>query len=178
MYSLRNIPVYRPDSERLVQFARNQVTTLCGEARFLNPTSIEVIGEEGEHFQFSADRFLLAVGTVPFRPDHIPFDGKTVFDSDEILNLETLPRSITVIGAGVIGVEYATIFNALDVHVTLVEPRNSMLDFIDRELIDDIKHQMKDRGMVLRFGRKVEEIIKLECDARLPFLLRNRHLRV
>ncbi|MEM0977032.1 MAG: Si-specific NAD(P)(+) transhydrogenase [Pseudomonadota bacterium] len=140
------------------QFARNQVTTLRGTAHFVDNNTVEVDGEEGEHFTFTAERFLLSVGTVPFRPDTIPFDGKSVFDSDEILELEKLPKSITVIGAGVIGVEYATIFSALDVHVTLVEPRDSMLDFIDRELIAEFTHELRDRGMVLRFGRKVEKI--------------------
>ncbi|MEL6573843.1 MAG: Si-specific NAD(P)(+) transhydrogenase [Pseudomonadota bacterium] len=140
------------------QFARNQVTTLRGEARFISASQIEVTGEEGELFTFEAKYFVLAVGTVPFRPDTIPFDGKSVFDSDEILELEKLPKSICVIGAGVIGVEYATIFSALDVHVTLVEPRDSFLDFIDRELIDDFTHQLRDRGVVLRFGRKVEKV--------------------
>ncbi|MEM9211994.1 MAG: Si-specific NAD(P)(+) transhydrogenase [Pseudomonadota bacterium] len=140
------------------QFARNQVTTLRGTAHFIDKNTVEVDGEEGEHFTFTAERFLLSVGTVPFRPDTIPFDGKSVFDSDEILELEKLPKSITVIGAGVIGVEYATIFSALDVHVTLVEPRDSMLDFIDRELIAEFTHELRDRGMVLRFGRKVEKI--------------------
>lgn len=144
------------------QFARNQVTTLRGDARFKAKKVIEVVGEEGEMFEFSSDAFLLAVGTVPFRPDYVPFDGKFIFDSDEILNIDHLPRSITVIGAGVIGIEYATIFSSLDVHVTLVEPRETMLDFIDRELIDDFVHQLKDRGMVLRFGRKAEKISRLE----------------
>ncbi|MEL6639916.1 MAG: Si-specific NAD(P)(+) transhydrogenase [Pseudomonadota bacterium] len=140
------------------QFARNQVTTLQGEARFISKTQIEVTGEEGELFTFEAKHFVLAVGTIPFRPDTIPFDGKSVFDSDEILELDKLPKSISVIGAGVIGVEYATIFSALDVHVTLVEPRDSFLDFIDRELIDDFTHQLRDRGVVLRFGRKVDKV--------------------
>lgn len=146
------------------QFARNQVTTLQGEARFVDKTHIEVTGEEGELFAFEGKRFLLAVGTVPFRPDTIPFDGQSVFDSDEILELKDLPKSICVIGAGVIGIEYATIFSALDVHVTLVEPRDTMLDFIDRELIDDFTHQLRDRGMVLRFGRKVEKVTRQDDD--------------
>ncbi|MEP0943004.1 MAG: Si-specific NAD(P)(+) transhydrogenase [Rhizobiaceae bacterium] len=144
------------------QFARNQVNTLKGSARFAEPKVIEVQGEEGETFTFSADKFLLAVGTVPYRPDTIPFDGEYVFDSDSILNLDHLPRSICVIGAGVIGVEYATIFSSLDVHVTLVEPRDSMLDFVDRELMEDFTHQLRDRGMVLRFGKKMEQIRRLE----------------
>ena len=114
------------------QFARNRVTTLRGDASFKDRSTIEVRGEEGETFEFTSDAFLLAVGTIPFRPDYVPFDGTSVFDSDEILNLTHLPRSMTVIGAGVIGIEYATIFSSLDVHVTLVEPRETMLDFIDR----------------------------------------------
>ncbi len=144
------------------QFARNQVTTLRGEAHFIDEHTIEVIGEEGETFSFKGGRFLLAVGTIPFRPEYVPFDGESVFDSDGILELSRLPRSLTVIGAGVIGIEYATIFSALDVHVTLVEPRDSMLDFIDRELIDDFTHQLRDRGMVLRFGNGVKKITKLK----------------
>ncbi|MBL1404389.1 MAG: Si-specific NAD(P)(+) transhydrogenase [Rhizobiales bacterium] len=140
------------------QFARNQVTTLRGEAHFLDKNTIEVAGEEGEVHTFTADHYLIAVGTVPFRPENIPFDGISVVDSDEILELKHLPKSIIVVGAGVIGVEYATIFNTLDVHVTIVEPRDTMLDFIDNELIDDFKHQLRDRGMQLRFGKKVESI--------------------
>ena len=140
------------------QFARNQVRTMRGEATFVDDKTVSVVNDEGETTKVSADFILIAVGTIPFRPDYIPFDGKTVFDSDDIVELPRLPRSITVIGAGVIGVEYATIFNALDVAVTLVEPRNSMLDFIDKELMDDFTFQLRDRGMQLRFGVKVESV--------------------
>ncbi len=103
-----------------LQFARNKVSTVYGEARFVSPEKIEVKSEEGDVKLFSADKFILAVGTKPFRPDYVPFDGEFVLDSDEILELNQLPRSIAVIGAGVIGVEYASIFSALDVAVTLV----------------------------------------------------------
>ena len=144
------------------QFARNRVVTLRGEARFVSDNEIEVLGEEGETLSFTADNFLLAVGTIPYRPDHIPFDEKCVFDSDGILDLPNLPRSLTVIGAGVIGLEYATIFSSLDVHVTLVEPRDTMLDFVDREIISDLTYQLRDRGVVLRFGTKVEKVTKQE----------------
>ena len=75
-----------------------------------------------------------------------------------MLELGRLPRTLTVIGAGVIGVEYATIFSALDVPVTLVEPRNTILDFVDREIVDDFIHQMRDRGMTIRLGSTVKEI--------------------
>ena len=72
---------------------------------------------------------MIAVGTKPFRPDDVPFDGAAIIDSDEVLDLKHLPRSMIVVGAGVIGVEYATIFQALDVQVTLVEPRDEFLTF-------------------------------------------------
>lgn len=140
------------------QFARNRVETYKGAARFKDAKTIEVRGEEDEIATFTSDNYLLAVGTQPFRPDYIPFNDTCVLDSDGILELKELPRSITVIGAGVIGIEYATIFNSLDVHVTLVEPRETMLDFIDSELINDFEYQLRDRGMDLRFGEKVEEV--------------------
>ena len=142
------------------QFARNKVSTLSGAAKFVDLKTIEVEGEAGETTRFTGDRFLIAVGTKPFRPDYVPFDGEYVLDSDEILDLSELPRSIAVIGAGVIGIEYASIFSALDVHVTLVEPRETMLDFIDKELVSDFTHELRDRGIVMRFGSKVDRIIK------------------
>lgn len=110
------------------QFSRNLVRTAAGEARFVGPNRIEVTASNGETRTVSAAHILIACGTRPFRPDYVPFDSKTVFDSDEIIDLPKLPRSLTVIGAGVIGVEYATIFSALDVAVTLIEPRLTFLD--------------------------------------------------
>lgn len=140
------------------QFARNTVSTVRGVGRFVDTHRIEVLGDEGETLQFTADKFLLCVGTRPFRPENIPFTENRVIDSDEILDLDRVPRSIAVIGAGVIGVEYATIFSALDVPVTLIEPRDTMLDFIDRELIQDFTHQLRDRGMIMRLNHSVESI--------------------
>ncbi|MEI9963762.1 MAG: FAD-dependent oxidoreductase [Caulobacteraceae bacterium] len=140
------------------QFARNSVKVMRGAARFLEPHRIEVVGDDGEHHAFTADKAFIAVGTRPYRPAHVPFDGERVFDSDEILDLQRLPRSLTVVGAGVIGVEYATIFSALVVPVTLVEARSSMLDFIDRELIEEFVHELRDRGMTIRLGQAVEGI--------------------
>ena len=137
------------------QFARNGVRTLRATARFVGPHEIEATGEDGTVQTIGSERFLIAVGTRPYRPTDVPFNGTTVLDSDEVIDLKHLPRSVTVVGAGVIGVEYATIFSALDVTVSLVEPRPTCLDFIDRELIDDFLHQLRDRGMTLRFGSKI-----------------------
>jgi NAD(P) transhydrogenase len=140
------------------QFARNQVQVIRGRARFVDPERIEIGSEGGECLRFTAARFLIAVGTVPFRPAEIPFDGERILDSDEILDPAALPRSLAVIGAGVIGVEYATIFSALDVQVTLIEPRPTILDFVDRELIDELIHELRDRGMTLRLGARAAAV--------------------
>src|SRR5579859_5338720 len=140
------------------QFARNGVKTMHGKARFIDPHRLEVVCDAEVTHTVEGARFLIAVGTRPFRPADIPFNGVSVFDSDELLGIDHLPRSLAVLGAGVIGVEYATIFSALDVNVTLIEPRPSFLDFIDRELIEDFTHQLRDRGMTIRLGSKVQSI--------------------
>ena len=158
------------------QFARNTVTQVCGAAMFVDSHRVSVTNEIGEVRLFEADKFLIAVGTRPHRPKDVPFDGHRVLDSDEIIELERLPRSLTVIGAGVIGVEYATIFSALDVQVTLVEARSTFLDFIDHELIEDFLHQLRDRGMSFRFGSKVDRV-EIQNDYTLTYLESGRRVR-
>ncbi|MGI3902640.1 MAG: Si-specific NAD(P)(+) transhydrogenase [Janthinobacterium lividum] len=138
------------------QFSRNGVRTQRGEARFVGPHDIEIRAENGD--THTAAFVLIACGTRPFRPDYVPFNGSTVFDSDEIIEMPRLPRSMIVIGAGVIGVEYATIFSALDVAMTLIEPRASFLDFIDKELMDEFTHDLRDRNVALRLGSPVTAI--------------------
>ncbi|MEG6507998.1 Si-specific NAD(P)(+) transhydrogenase [Methyloligella sp. 2.7D] len=140
------------------QFMRNMVGFALAEARFIDAHTVELTSDADEVTRVAFDKAVIAAGTKPYRPSHVPFDGVRVFDSDEILEIEHLPRSLTVIGGGVIGVEYATIFSALDVPVTLVEGRETILDFIDKEVVADFVHQMRDRGMVVRLGAAVKEI--------------------
>jgi NAD(P) transhydrogenase len=134
------------------QFMRNTVRSLHATARFAGPDRMRLVTDKGEQSEVGFANALIAVGTRPFRPETVPFDGRQILDSDEILDLPHLPRSLTVIGGGVIGVEYATIFSALDVPVTLVESRPTILDFVDREIAEDFVHQMRDRGMTVRLG--------------------------
>ena len=122
------------------QFNRNHVETLNGIARFTSAHEIEVATDAGKVKPLTADKFLIATGTRTHRPDNVPFNGTTIVDSDEFLELARIPRSLCVVGAGVIGVEYATMFAALDVRVTLVEPRETFLDFIDRHTIQEFTH--------------------------------------
>jgi NAD(P) transhydrogenase len=158
------------------QFARNGVETMGGTARFTDPHTVEVTLANGDRRVVSAEKVLIAVGTRPYRPSDVPFNGHNVLDSDEIIDVPRLPRSLTVVGGGVIGVEYATIFSALDVSVSLVESRQSFLDFIDHELIEDFTHELRDRGMAIRLGSKVDHI-EFDHDWPVTILENGRHIR-
>ena len=134
------------------QFARNNVDTVHGSARFVDPGRVEITCDDGPVLVSAAERFVIAVGTRPYRPAHIAFDGLNVLDSDEVLDLPRIPRQLAVIGASVIGCEYASIFSALDIKVTLLEPTDRLLPFVDRELADEFGHDLRDRGVAVRFG--------------------------
>ncbi len=140
------------------QFNRNHVTTQFGQARFTGPNEVEITADAGETSRVTGDRFLIATGTVTHRPKEVPFNGTTILDSDEILAMAQLPRSLVVVGAGVIGVEYATMFSALDMRVTLIEPRPTFLDFIDRFTISEFTHLIRENGVDLRLGSPIEKI--------------------
>jgi len=105
---------------------------------------------------------VIAVGTKPGLPAGLEVDHKTVLTSDDILSLPRLPRTMTVVGAGVIGVEYATIFAVLGVEVTLLDKRTAMLEMVDRELVDALTYQARNMGVTLRLG---EEVARLESGA-------------
>jgi len=137
------------------QFTRNRVKTMFGEACFVNANEITVTAANGKVSTITSDSFLISTGTYPFRPDYIPFNGTTIVDSDEILDISSIPRSLVVVGAGVIGVEYATMLSALDVRVTLIEPRETFLDFIDRTLIAEFTQQIRENGVDLRLGSEI-----------------------
>jgi len=140
------------------QFARNGVERMHGLASFRWPHQVEVQLDNGDLRVVEAEKIMIAVGTRPYHPPEVPFNGHSILDSDNILEIPRLPRSLTVVGGGVIGVEYATIFSALDVAVTLVESRDSLLEFIDHELVEDFIHQLRDRGVAIRLGSKVVRI--------------------
>ena len=140
------------------QFNRNHVDVLHGKARFLSPTQVEVATESGEITLVTGNKFLIATGTRTYRPDNIPFNGSSIIDSDEFLEMSQIPRSLIVVGAGVIGVEYATMFAALDVRVTLIEPRETFLDFIDSTLIQEFTHEIRENGVDLRLGSPVSNV--------------------
>lgn len=115
---------------------RYRVEVFRGHGRFLGPHTVEVVGRDGRRRDaVRGEVILIATGSRPNHPDDVPFDGNTVFDSDSILKLPRLPKTMIVLGAGVIGIEYASIFAALGVYVTLVDTRDRLLPYLDREIV-------------------------------------------
>ena len=140
------------------QLFRNRVDVIGGAASFIDPHTLKVETEKSEAREIRADKILISTGTKPSHPDHISFDGKVVLDSDDILEITELPHSIVVVGAGVIGAEYASIFSALDIGVTLLDGRDRVMGFLDDEIIDEFTHNLRDRNMTIRLGETVTSI--------------------
>jgi NAD(P) transhydrogenase len=141
------------------QLARNQVELVSGTASFLDPHRLSV-RRGNRATEHSADVIVIAVGTVPARPPEIPFDGASVIDTEELLKLKRLPTSLTIVGGGVIGCEYASILAALGIQVILVELRPRLLEFVDTEIIEALQYHMRDIGVILRLGEEVTAIAK------------------
>jgi NAD(P) transhydrogenase len=139
------------------QLRRNYVTTLEGEARFTDPHTIEIKSEDGVQL-VRGEHILVACGTRPAHSDDIPIDGKRIFDSDQLHCIEEVPRELVIVGAGIIGLEYASMFAALGVKVTLLDQRPTLLDFVDREMIESLCFQLRQIGTVFRLGEKVVSV--------------------
>src|SRR3954471_8893501 len=140
------------------QLRRNKITVIDGFARFLDPNTLEVEQENAPSMLLLAQHVMIACGTRPAHNPGIPLDGKRIFDSDQIINIETVPRELIVVGAGVIGIEYASMFAALNTEVTLVDARPTLLDFADREMIESLMYQLRRRGTIFRLGEKVASV--------------------
>ena len=140
------------------QLLRNHVTLYSGDAAFIDPHTMRIEGTE--HHTVSARRIVLAPGTEPARPGHVEFDDENVVDSDGILDLQRVPGTMVVVGAGVIGIEYASMFAALGTRVTVVDARPSMLDFCDAEIVESLRFHLRDLSVTFRFGETVERVEK------------------
>ncbi len=166
-------PQARPSMDRLVAhvgrviereiqnvqdaMARNDVQVVHGKASFADAHTVQIDSLEGKR-TLTGGHILISVGAKPAEPRGVKADGKTVITSDAVLNLDRLPRTMAVVGAGVIGIEYASMFAALDVQVTVIDQRTRPLEFIDHEIIDELIHQMRNCNVTFRCGEAVESI--------------------
>ncbi|MGH3477671.1 MAG: Si-specific NAD(P)(+) transhydrogenase [Nocardioidaceae bacterium] len=141
------------------QLLRNHIDLLQGTGSFVDPHAVRVSGaEHGDQSTVDAEKIVVATGTRPVRPASVEFDDRYVVDSDGMLHLERVPGSMVVVGAGVIGIEYASMFAALGTRVTVVEKRDRMLDFCDPEVVESLKFHLRDRAVTFRFGEEVERV--------------------
>lgn len=145
------------------QLKRNGIQMFFGVAGFTDSKTVLVHNDQKE-YTLTADNFLIACGTHPAGNPDIPFDGKNIIDVDKIVDLEELPRKLIVVGAGVIGLEYASMFAAMDIEVTLIDQRTTILDFVDYEIIDRLKHSLMDQHTVFRLGETVKAVEKERQD--------------
>ncbi|MBY6410968.1 Si-specific NAD(P)(+) transhydrogenase [Rhodococcus sp. BP-252] len=141
------------------QLLRNRIELITGTGAFLDPRTVVVDDpQRGERITVTAKNVVIATGTSPARPADVEFDDYRVLDSDGILNLEFIPSSMVVVGAGVIGIEYASMFAALGTKVTVVEKRDTMLDFCDREIVESLQFHLRDLAVTFRFGEAVTAV--------------------
>ncbi len=139
-------------------YDRNDVRIVDGLGKFLDEHTIEVENDSGIREEIEGEKFIIAVGTHPWRPPGIDFSHPRVHDSNTILELQDTPTSITIYGAGVIGCEYASIFRNLGCKLNLVNSRDKLLSFLDDEIIDALAYHLRDQGAILRHNEEWERV--------------------
>ncbi|MDC8448016.1 MAG: Si-specific NAD(P)(+) transhydrogenase [Nitrospira sp.] len=139
------------------QLWRNDVQLFRGEASFQDPHSMAVTSSQ-ETRTVTADKILIAVGTQPSVPHGVTADGELILTSAQIQQMKHLPRRMAVVGGGVIGIEYASMFGALALDVTVIDKRERLLEFIDEEIVEELIHQMRNHGVTFRLGEAVERL--------------------
>jgi NAD(P) transhydrogenase len=134
-----------------------------GRGKLVDPHQVAITGVRDQtRLVLEAELILIATGTRPNRPPDVPFDNECIFDSDTILSLPRMPRSLLVLGAGVIGVEYAAIFAALGIEVTLLDTRDMLLPYLDREVADILERELRHLGVVITHDDQYQEITRID----------------
>ena len=139
------------------QLSRNNITVLSGSASFVDPHTIKVEGQRGDSVHQAAS-IIIATGTIPAESPTVPVNGRTILLSDQVMQMPQLPKTMIVVGGGVIGVEYASMFAALGVRVVLVEKRARLLDFADQEIVEALCYHLRDHRVTLRLGEEVASV--------------------
>ncbi len=139
------------------QLSRNGIEVIFGTARFVDPTHLRVESTRGVS-QYEAGIIIIAVGTKPAVSEKVPVNGRTIINSDQILQMPEIPKSFIVVGGGVIGVEYTCMFAALGVRVILVEKRPRLLEFADYEMVEALSYHLRDHRVTMRLNEEVESV--------------------
>ena len=146
----------------LETYRKQGIDYIFGAAKFVSPNEIEVDSLiEGQMIRVKAKTFIIAVGTIPYHPPDVTFDGRYILDSDTVLDLDYMPETIAVYGGGVIGCEYANMFNKLGIQTYLIDPRGTLLNFLDHEISTKLAEKLQNDGIVLKLGEEYKEIKKI-----------------
>lgn len=150
------------------QMSRNDIRLLVGEAKFDDPHTMSIHDERGT-IRVTSDKFVLCPGTEPARPESVPLIPERILDSDAVLKMDRVPKTMTVVGGGVIGAEYASMFATLGTKVTIIDGRPNLMSFIDREICDALAYHLRQNDVTLRLGEDVE-FVELEGDDTVAIL--------
>ena len=142
------------------QLSRNGIEVFTGIGSFLDPKHIRVVGFRGQA-EYEAENVIIATGTKPAHTSLVPFNNRTIINSDQILQMPEIPKTMMVVGGGVIGVEYTCMFATLGVRVTLIEKRPRLLEFADAEMVEALCYHLRDRRVTLRLNEEVESVEEL-----------------
>lgn len=152
------------------QFSKNSIRLILGNASFESPHVLQIHGIDGEmQHRIQTEKVIIASGSKPRNPNHVPFDETTILDSTRLLHIDRVPKSMCVLGGGVIGSEYASFFAALGCDVTVVDKREQMLPLLDKEVGNHFTHAMGEIGVKFIGNREVEKIEKVDGDAHVTF---------
>jgi NAD(P) transhydrogenase len=139
------------------QLSRNGIEVLFGVASFKGPNTISIQGSRGSN-EITGDKIVVGTGTKPAYSSRVPVNGNTIINSDQVLEMQTLPRTLIVVGGGVIGVEYTCMFATLGVRVTLIEKRPRLLEFADQEIIEALSYHLRDHRVTMRLNEEVHSV--------------------
>jgi NAD(P) transhydrogenase len=143
------------------QLSRNNIEMLTGTASFEDATHLRVTNSRGATV-YEAAHIIIATGTKPASSETVPINGTTIINSDLVLELKQLPKTMIVVGGGVIGVEYTCMFAALGVRVTLIERRPRLLEFADQEIVEALSYHLRDSRVTMRLNEEVESVVENE----------------
>ncbi|HEY1946012.1 MAG TPA: Si-specific NAD(P)(+) transhydrogenase [Bryobacteraceae bacterium] len=139
------------------QLSRNGIEVLFGIASFKGPNTVSLQGSRGST-EITGDKIVIGTGTKPACSDRVPINGNTIINSDQVLEMQNLPRTLIVVGGGVIGVEYTCMFATLGIRVTLIEKRPRLLEFADQEIIEALSYHLRDHRVTMRLNEEVHAV--------------------
>jgi len=156
----KDMVIDKQESVFLSQLMRNGVTLIPGEASFVDSHTLRVTTSHGEERHMQADKFILATGSRPRRPADVPFDKQRVLDSTSILNMKELPKTLSIVGGGVIACEFATIYASLGVKVTIIDSHPKILGFLCADVSGNLEKSMRQMGIQFRMNEQIQSIVR------------------